>query len=477
VSEPAAGASQRLRPLTLFAYAAPAVAFAMPTIPIYVYLPTLYAQHFGLGLAATGLILLVARSLDVVTDPIIGVASDRIASRFGRRKPWIVAGALLSAISLVQLLDPPAGAGGWHLLIWINLLNLGWTLIAVPFTAWGAELSGDYHERARITGAREAGMVLGVLIAGALPAAAAASGRGEAEGLAAVAWLAVIVGLPTVVLLMVGVPDRLQAAATGRSENLLAWRAYAAALANKPFLRLLAGWFVNGLANGLPAVLFPLYLQHALQADALERGVLIMTYFLAGVAAIPLWVWLSRRFGKHRAWCWAMMVACAAFVWVPFLEPRAIEAFFVVCVVTGIAFGADIALPPAMQADVVDLDSLRTGKRRAGLYFALWSMSTKLALAAAVGIAFPALAAFGFSSDGGNDAIAITALAVIYALVPTVLKGCAIAVIWSHPITARRQQIIRRRLDALARRACDQGRTDGPDYGIAEPLPASRHGM
>jgi Na+/melibiose symporter-like transporter len=138
---------------------------------------------------------------------------------------------------------------------------------------------------------------------------------------------------------------------------------------------------------------------------------------------------------------------------VPLLPPGAVFAFAVICVMTGVAFGADIALPPAMQADVVDLDSLRTRRQRAGLFFALWSMSTKLALALAVGIAFPLLELFGFQGAGENTPGALLALAVIYALVPTVLKILAIAVIWHHPLTARRQEIIRRRLDTVERRS------------------------
>jgi Na+/melibiose symporter-like transporter len=147
-----------------------------------------------------------------------------------------------------------------------------------------------------------------------------------------------------------------------------------------------------------------------------------------------------------------MILACAAFIWVPVLGPGDTAAFFVICLVTGMALGADMALPPAMQADVIDLDTFRTSQERAGLFFALWSMSTKLALAASVGIAFPALAAFGFTVGNDNAAAALLALAVIYALVPTVLKIIAIGIIWNHPIDQRRQSIIRRRLASRARR-------------------------
>jgi Na+/melibiose symporter-like transporter len=448
-----AAASPSTGPLRLLLYALPAFALAMPTIPVYVFLPTFYAEDLGLGLAVTGAVLLAARMLDVVTDPVIGVVSDRYRFRWGRRKPWMIAGGAIAAISLVQLFQPPAGAGWGYLLGWVIALYFGWTLLAVPYTAWGAEMSDDYHVRARITGARESAMILGILAAGAIPAIAPTLGWSHASALAAVAWLAVITGAPALALLAWRVPDRSGTASSAGKHSFGTWREHASVLRNGAFLRLLSGWFVNGLANGLPAVLFPLYLQYALQADEAERGLLILTYFLAGVAAIPLWVRLSRRHGKHRVWCGAMVLACAAFLWVPWLEPGAIGAFFVICILTGMAFGADLALPPAMQADVIDLDTLRTRTQRAGWYFALWSMATKLALAAAVGFAFPTLAAFGFEAGGKNGPAAIAALTTIYALVPVALKLVAVAVIWRHPITAERQDLIRRRLASRASRS------------------------
>ena len=133
-----------------------------------------------------------------------------------------------------------------------------------------------------------------------------------------------------------------------------------------------------------------------------------------------------------------------------------------VCVVTGMALGADLSLPPSMQADVVDFDTLRTGQRRAGMFFALWSMSTKLALGGAALIAFPALDMLGFDPAADGPKQGIVALAVIYAVVPVVFKLCAIATIWHHPITRRRHDAIKRRLrtpspPARRRRSVDLG--------------------
>ncbi len=392
----------------LGAYAAPAFALAMPTIPAFVYLPAMYAE--SLGLATAGLVLLGARIVDVISDPLIGTLSDRHETRWGHRKPWIFIGAILAGLALVRLFQPPSDVTTSYLLIWAIVLYLGWTLIAVPYTAWGAELSDDYNERSRITGTREGLTLVGILAAGAVPALAASMGWSESEGLAAVSWLAIIVGAPTIAVLLWRVPER-RITPKPTAHTAISWETTKSAInvlsGNKPFVRLLSAWFINGIANGIPAALFLLYLEYGLHADAGQRSILILAYFLSGVLSIPFWLAMSKRIGKHRTWCWAMMLTCAAFIWVPFLAPGDIVFFAIICIVTGMGLGADLSLPPALQADVIDFDHLRSGRARAGLFFALWSMSTKLALALAVGITFPLLEFLGFSMDGDNTLSAL----------------------------------------------------------------------
>lgn len=432
----------------LISYALPALVIALPTIPVYVYLPTLYGVELGLGLAATGLILLVARLFDTVTDPLVGALSDRFTVGGSRRKPWIAAGAVIAGLGLFNVLNPPAAVDGGYLLAWSVVLYTGWTMVAVPYMAWGAELSTDYNERTRITSWREGLMLLGIVGAGAVNAVAVQMGWSETESIGIIAWVAIGLGIIVFPLLLWKVPDSgTETPPTSLGVGQLR-RGVATLIGNRPFLRLLSAWFLNGLANGIPAALFFIYLEHGLGAGAAERPLFVLAYFLAAIAAIPLWSALSRRFGKHRVWCWAMAAACAAFVAVPLIPEGGFAAFAVVCVVTGMALGADLVLPPAIQADVIDYDELRSGRSRAGLQFALWGMSTKFALAAAVGLALPGLDAFGFDpaapSDGGK-----WALTVIYALVPVVIKIAAIAVIWRFPLTAEKHAVIRRRLDRV----------------------------
>lgn len=438
--------------LTLIFYSLPAFALAMPTIPALVFLPTFYARDVGLGLAATGAALFTIRLIDVISDPVAGLLSDGSRSRWGRRKPWIVIGGVAAGFGLIALFSPPEGAGVAYLIGWGALLYLGWTFVAVPYTAWGAELSSGYQERARITGVREGIMIFGIVCAAAVPPLGAVYGYSETQTLGAIAWMAVSLGALFILLLVIYVPEK-STLTGGRPPRVPPRELLSALLTNKPFVRLLIAWFINGLANGIPSVLFLLYMEHVLGADTTTRGIFILGYFISAIAAMPIWLSLIRRHGKHRVWCAAMIAACLSFIWVPFLGTGDLIAFGFICLVTGAALGADLALPPAMQADIVDLDSLRTGQQRAGLYFSLWNMATKLAVAASAGIALPVLAVFGFSATGINNPQSLLAIALIYSALPVVLKVMSIAIVWNHPLTAQRHAIVRRRLVSLAQRS------------------------
>ncbi len=424
----------------LAAYAAPALPGAMLLLPVYVHLPVLYADTLGLGLSLVGTLLLVARLWDVVTDPLVGILCDRPAGRFGRRKLWILAGLPLAMLGTAFLFMPGDGVGAGYLLGWTMLLYLGATMIQIPYQAWGAELSGDYHQRTRISGWREAAAVFGTLLAAALPAAIGGDTPGDLRHGIALLGIVILILLPlcvAIALLRVAEPAQHTArVALTRAALKAAWR-------NGPFRRLLLAWLLNGVANGLPATLVLLYVTHVLQAPALAGAVLLI-YFGAGIAAVPLWLRLATRYGKHRVWIGAMLWNCLVFAFVPLLGAGDAPLFLAISLLTGLCLGADLALPPAMQADVIDLDTARTRQQRAGFFFAFWGMATKLALAAAVGLSFPLLDLAGFvPGAAANSSSALFALAALYAWAPVAFKLAAIAVMWRYPITAARQRRLR----------------------------------
>ena len=409
----------------LLAYGQLGLPLAVLTLPFYVLLPGWYADGLGLGLAAVGGALLAARLWDVVSDPLIGLLSDRTGGRYGRRRPWLVAGLLPLLAGTWLLFLPPAGMGVGGLLGASLLFYLGATMVTLPWLAWGAELTGDHHGRSRVTGVREGFVVVGTVVAAALTAMNAA----EPGTAMAHIGLFLIVALPlSVMLATLLTPDR-----PPSQRSALDWRAGGRLLAgNRPFRLLLLAWLVNGLANGLPATLFLLFVGYRIGAPE-QAGLFLLLYFGAGLAGIPFWLAASRRLGKHRAWLLAMAAACLFFAAVPLLGTGDLVAYGVVCLLTGACLGADLALPPSMQADVVDIDTERAGRPRTGLFFALWNIATKLALALAVGIAFPLLELAGFATGGAaNDGRALAALSALYGLAPIACKLAAIGLVWRY---------------------------------------------
>ena len=421
-------ASLMLSRRLLSAYAFPALPLAALTLPAYIYLPSFYAQDLGLGLGVVGGVLLAARLWDVVTDPVMGWLSDRsyggLTRRFGRRRLWLIAGAPLVMLATWMLFVPSGAIGVGYLLAWSAALYLGWTMMILPLSAMSAELSDDYHQRSRLAGWREGAALIGTLAA--LSALALFQSQGHGAALRAVA-IGVVLLLPIATAYLAWrVPEPTLAAPPSPLAPGNAWRALAA---NRPFARLIGAYLLNGFANGLPATLFLLFVESRLEA-ATFAGPLLFIYFLAGIIAVPVWLRVSARYGKHRTWCAAMIGCCAAFVAVPFLQPGDVLLFGIICVLTGLCLGADLVLPSAMQSDVVDVDSLQSGARRAGMLFALWGMATKLALALAVGIAFPLL-----DWAGGAGAM----LVALYSLVPIAFKLAAIGLMWGYPLTAQAQ--------------------------------------
>lgn len=420
----------------LLFYGLPGLITAIPTIPVFTLIPGFYADDLGLGLAATGIILFLSRGLDVLSDPLVGRLADRLGGAGLRR--LVLYGCLIGAPALLLLLSPPTWAGGLWLFLCSACLYLGWTLVQIPYLTWGAGLSLDYHQRTRITASREGAVLLGILLSGSMPALFGLVGLDEAHQLSSLAWLAIVLGLPCFYLLLTRVPAP-AVYRRARSD----WQGIQK---NRLFLRLLGAWFVNGLANGIPAVLFTFYCAHVLMVDDQTRNLLLALYFGCAVVGIPLWLYLSRRLAKNRAWSLAMMLTCPAFVLAVFLGPGQAPLFALICVVTGLCLGADLILPPAIQADVADWDRLRYRRNRVAGLFSLWNMAAKLALAAAAGITLPLLDVLGLGRQI-PEPMALTALAVIYALLPCVLKLVAVGMMFRLPITPGRQRMIARRLE------------------------------
>jgi Na+/melibiose symporter-like transporter len=425
----------------LIAYALPALPLAAIYFPIFVFLSEFYADARGVSLASIGVIFLALRVFDAVSDPVAGVLSDRTRASIGRRRLWLILAAPLVAIGAWMLFVPPSDAGWLYLTFWLFVVTLGWTFAMVPYFSWGAEISGDYQERSRVSIWRETLGLTGTIIAALLYG----SGNSE-EGMMRIALFALI-AIPLAVAYCVWRVPEPADHSTERPELKAVWNILRGALV---FRRLIIAFFINGAANGIASTLFIFFVKYRLENDDVG-GPLLVLYFLSAVVAAPFWIWASKRYSKHRIWSVAMIYAGLIFVWTLALGPGDWVWFALICGLSGAALGADLALPAAMQADLVDMATEQTGSQQTGAFFALWSLATKLSLAISGGLAFLYLDWVGFDVTIENSAEALTGLALLYGIGPIALKLIAVAMMWNFPLNADDQA--ERRAAIEARRA------------------------
>lgn len=428
------------RPPHLLVYALPAIPLAVMALPFYVVVPTFYAHNLGLSAAGLGVVLLLIRVFDALSDPVVGWLSDRSFLRTGRRRSFFILFVPLTAFCAFKVFWPPADADLFYLGLWGAAMSFCYTGVTLPYTAWGAELSPDYDGRAVVSAFREGATLIGTLLAVVLPFAVGLDKTEGVHGLAAVALLVVILLPLTSIAAVWKVPEP-----ANLSRLRLRFTAGLRLLAsNRPFVRLIAAFFLNGFANAIPATLFLYFVSEQLGLPEL-RGPLLFLYFACGMIGVPIAVRVARRVGKHRAWCGAMIAACLIFGLSGFLGQGDGLAFGVICALTGVLLGFDLALPPAIQADVIDHDTVISGEQRSGLYFAAWGLATKLSLAVSAGLVFPVLEWSGFSMTGEGEQMpaALSALSGLYAWLPILPKLAAIGLMWNFPLGRDEQRDMR----------------------------------
>jgi Na+/melibiose symporter-like transporter len=414
LAQPSPGRAAPASAPALAAYSLAAVPLMMTALPLAILLPDFYSAQTALSLQAIGLTLLATRLVDAVADPLLGSWVDAQKAHGSYLRPILLAAPVL-AVAFVLVFRPPQslapGAQAAWLFFTLAAAYLGYSLATVAYQAWGAELAHDDAGRARITGAREGAGLVGVLIGGSLPqlaghdAAAATFAALLAAGLAALAWRA-----PR--------PPPSRPLPPGNP-----YLAFVVPLASRNTRWLLGVFALNALAPSITATVFVFFVADRLGLAAYAPAFLAV-YFLAGAASMPLWMRLARRFSLHALWLAGMLAAVAAFVWAYWLPAGAAAGFAAICALSGFAFGADLALPPALLARVIDANG--HGGQREGAYFGLWNFVNKLVLAVAGALALSMLEALGYVR-GARDPAALHALAVAYALVPCALKLLAAA--------------------------------------------------
>ena len=412
----------RLPARTLVAYAAPALGFGFASMLVGTSLMKHATDVLAIAPATIGAILLGARVWDALADPIAGFLSDRTATRLGRRRPWMLAGALPLALAFIALWCPPAALGGSALVAWVLLATLvlfgAQTAVRMPHEALAAELSRDPDERTRLFAAKRAAFGLGALgVFGAL----AVLGEARDPRGATFALIAPVSVASALLVLASCAVLREPAAHAGRGAR----SPYAALrdLLRNPHARLLLGvTLLQQIALGGVTTAASYHAEYVL-GDASAFPKLLGCFFLATLVSIPVWVRLSRSFARKRLVVSAMLSLATALGAMAAVGRGDHTLYFLLAATGGFAAGALDVLLPALQADVIDWDETRTGERKEGVYFAAWHLAEKLALGVAAGVTGLALSASGFAPNQAQGESALLAMRLLLSLFPLICYG------------------------------------------------------
>jgi len=369
---------------TKILYGAGEVAVSAKNTVLNQFLLFFYADLVYLQPALVSVAIFLAKLWDAIIDPLTGYLSDTTHSRWGRRRPFVVASSLPLGLFFFLLFWPPEGSTRvvfGYLLLTYSMLNTCFAAFTIPYVAWGAELTHDYHERTTVVQIRSLFGVLGGIIGSAAPVAIAGTIDEPRMGYAVMALFIGVVLSVSGLVTGLGVsegpsPKRADASLSHFLTGLHA------TFANRDFRIIFITFCMMTLASALGEAVRLIVIKYWLQMyDFFPILALTFAVFFAG--SFPLWFGLSRRVGKRTAMLTGLLAgAIVPFGWV-IVQPGERAAMLVFMMAAGIASGS-ITIVISSAIDVIDFDELQTGERREGAYFGIWTLGLKVSSACGI---------------------------------------------------------------------------------------------
>lgn len=441
----AAPAPGRLSLPAVLAFACAYMPFAALQLSVAVQLPPFFASQLGLGLAA-GAAFGVVRLIDIPVDPLLGLMMDKTETRFGRYRPWMLAGAPILMLALYMLYQAQPGITERYLVAWLLVVYLGMSILLVAGNAWASTLAATYKDRSRLFGAMLAVGVIGSVTCLLIPVFFEKTHRTELSGIRAVGWFMFALAPVAIGIALSRTPERVVQAQAGRRFGVTD---YFSLLSRGNVLRILAADFCVTMSPGWMAALYYFYYRQSRAVSLSDASLLLVLYILAGLIGGPAVAWVGNRISKHRALIASTTLYSLLLIIIP-LMPRgnallyAIPMFLLGAMATGF-----VVMVRAITADVGDELRLEGGRDLIGLLYAVTSATTKAAGALAIFVSFQLLNFAGFNPKPGaaNGVEQIHSLELIFIIGPIAFAMLGGASFLGYKLTAERHADIRRQLD------------------------------
>ena len=397
-----------LRLVTFFLYSLPSIPLAAAQISVYIAVPAIYSKIAAVGIGITGLVIMISRVIDMITDPILGTFLDRMVEKIGW-KFWLLIGFPLISIGIFILFNPLDALEIFSLLLGIIFVTLGWTFFSIPWWGIGIAISNsNSNDRFKVVSFRELLTIPGVILGLFLIHFSNISGE--------IFLIISILFLSPLFIKKIPIPNI----------SNVKWTSYFLNIKNlfknnSNFKYLCLSYFFIGLSNGVTSILFILFVEFIIGGSPQNY---LSIYFISAFIGLPFVYILASKYNKKRIWTSFIILACICFLPVVFLSNNSTTLFMVICIISGFCLSADLIIPSSIQADIIYKEQQKNKNVLVGKIYSVWSFIQKLSLALSAGVCLPLLGYFGFNPSEVNTQL--LPLSFAYGIIPIILRIPAI---------------------------------------------------
>lgn len=399
----------------------------------------------GLSPGLAGTVLLIGKISDAINDPIIGVLSDRTKSRWGRRHSWMLFGSIpFGLFFFLQWIVPHFSADPnlnqwalfWYYVIIAILFNIAFTAVNLPYTALTPELTQDYNERTSLNSFRFAFSIGGSILALVIGIVISKFIEDSSQQYFVIGLGCAILSIFPIYWCVWGTKER---HISETPESIPIFQQIRLALSNRPFLFVIGIYMCSWLAFQLTASIIPYFVTSWMKLDSYFEVALLVQV----VAIIMLFVWsrVSERIGKRMVYFMGMSMWIIAQAGLFFLQPGQVVGLYVLSMMAGVGVATAYLIPWSMLPDVIELDELKTGKRREGVFYAFMVLLQKMGLALGLFLVGLALENTGFISSTPGQPLpdqpnsALMAIRIAIGPLPTFILLIGLLLAYFYPIS------------------------------------------
>jgi GPH family glycoside/pentoside/hexuronide:cation symporter len=442
--------NQKLSRLTKFIYGSGDLGFSMVGTIIGAYFLFFLTDVVGIKPAVAGIAILIGRTWDYINDPIIGHISDRTRSRWGRRRPFLLFGALPYALAFILMWYRPPFESQIALAVYYAaayvLFDAAATFVYMPYFALTPELSEDYDERTSLTSYRMFFSLLGGLLAFTLPLMIIGTFTPASAG--RVMLMAVIFGFGSalpLVLVFFNTKEREVFAAQEKPKFVDSLKA---ALKNKPFIFGAVIYLLTWVCMDILQTILLFFIKYVLKLEGMS-DIIMLLIFGTAIIALPFWEFASRKLNKRLAYVYGVAFWALAQILLITVGPLVpMPVLVILCIMAGIGVSAAHVLPWAILPDAIEWDEYQTGERHEGVFYSLVTLMGKIASSIAIPLTAVMLDVTGYIPNAAQQpASALLGIRLLIGPVPAIFLTISIIFALKYPLERAQFSSIVKELD------------------------------